>query len=152
MDRGAQRSTVHVIAKSQTWLKQFIGASQVELVVIKLSANASKHKRYGFIPCIGKIPSRRKWQSTPVFLPGKSHELRSLVGYSPWVANSQTQLFYQSLEIISDWMQYLCEGQTQSMVITGKKVLFTGDIWGQLSMYLFRFREYMITASKFQSL
>ena len=24
------------------------------------------------------------WQSTPVFLPGKSHELRSLVGYSPW--------------------------------------------------------------------
>ena len=27
---------------------------------------------------------RRKWQSTPVFLPGKFHGLRSLVGYSPW--------------------------------------------------------------------
>ena len=27
---------------------------------------------------------RRKWQSTPVFLPGKSHRPRSLVGYSPW--------------------------------------------------------------------
>ena len=27
---------------------------------------------------------RRKWQPTPVFLPGKSHGLRSLVGYSPW--------------------------------------------------------------------
>ena len=27
---------------------------------------------------------RRKWQSTPVFLPGKSHGQRSLVGYSPW--------------------------------------------------------------------
>ena len=27
---------------------------------------------------------RRKWQPTPVFLPGKSHERRSLVGYSPW--------------------------------------------------------------------
>ena len=25
-----------------------------------------------------------KWQPTPVFLPGKFHELRSLVGYSPW--------------------------------------------------------------------
>ena len=25
-----------------------------------------------------------KWQPTPVFLPGKSHGLRSLVGYSPW--------------------------------------------------------------------
>ena len=27
---------------------------------------------------------RRKWQSTPVFLPGKSHGWRSLVGYRPW--------------------------------------------------------------------
>ena len=27
---------------------------------------------------------RRKWQPTPVFLPGKSHRQRSLVGYSPW--------------------------------------------------------------------
>ena len=25
-----------------------------------------------------------KWQSTPIFLPGKSHEQRSLAGYSPW--------------------------------------------------------------------
>ena len=34
-------------------------------------------------PWVGKIPGRRKWQSTPVFLPGKSHGWRSLVGYSP---------------------------------------------------------------------
>ena len=27
---------------------------------------------------------RRKWQPTPVFMPGKSHGPRSLVGYSPW--------------------------------------------------------------------
>ena len=27
---------------------------------------------------------RREWQSTPVLLPGKSHEQKSLVGYSPW--------------------------------------------------------------------
>ena len=32
---------------------------------------------------MGKIPWRRKWQPTPVFLPGKSHGLRSLVGYRP---------------------------------------------------------------------
>ena len=31
----------------------------------------------------GKIPWRRKWQPTPVFLPGESHGRRSLVGYSP---------------------------------------------------------------------
>ena len=30
------------------------------------------------------IPWRRKWQPTPVFLPGKSHRQRSLVGYSLW--------------------------------------------------------------------
>ena len=31
-----------------------------------------------------KIPWRREWQPTPVFLPGESHGQRSLVGYSPW--------------------------------------------------------------------
>ena len=38
----------------------------------------------GFNPWVGKIPWRRKWQPTPVPLPGKSHGQRSLVGYSPW--------------------------------------------------------------------
>ena len=35
-----------------------------------------------FDPWVGKIPWRRKWQSTPVFLPGKFHRQRSLVGYN----------------------------------------------------------------------
>ena len=34
---------------------------------------------------VRKIPWRRKWQPTQIFLPGESHEQRSLVGYSPWV-------------------------------------------------------------------
>ena len=38
----------------------------------------------GFNPWVGKIPWRRKWQPTPVLLPGKSHGWRSLVAYSPW--------------------------------------------------------------------
>ena len=33
---------------------------------------------------VSKIPWRRKWQSTPALLPGKSHGWRSLIGYSPW--------------------------------------------------------------------
>ena len=37
----------------------------------------------GSIPGPGRCP-RRKWQPTPVFLPGKFHGQRSLVGYSPW--------------------------------------------------------------------
>ena len=35
-------------------------------------------------PWVRKIPWRRKWQPTLVFLPGKSHGWRSLVAYSPW--------------------------------------------------------------------
>ena len=32
----------------------------------------------------GRSPWRRAWQPTPVFLPGESHGLRRLAGYSPW--------------------------------------------------------------------
>ena len=38
----------------------------------------------GMEPWVRKIPWRRKWQPTPVFLPGKSRGRRSLVDYSPW--------------------------------------------------------------------
>ena len=41
-------------------------------------------RRRGFDPWVGKIPWRRAWQPTPVFLPGESHGQRSLVGCSPW--------------------------------------------------------------------
>ena len=41
-------------------------------------------RRHGFDPWVGKIPWRRAWQPTPVFLPGEFHGQRSLVGYSPW--------------------------------------------------------------------
>ena len=41
-------------------------------------------KRRGFDPWVGKIPWSRKWQPTPVFLPGKSHGQRNLMGYSLW--------------------------------------------------------------------
>ena len=41
-------------------------------------------ERPGFDPWVGKIPWRREWQPTPVFLPGEFHGQRSLVGYSPW--------------------------------------------------------------------
>ena len=43
-----------------------------------------RHGRLGFHPWIGKIPWRRKWQPSPVFLPEESHGQRSLEGYSPW--------------------------------------------------------------------
>ena len=53
-----------------------------------LSGNKStcQCKRRGFNPWVGKIPWQRKWQPTPVFLPGEFHGQRSPVGSmgSPW--------------------------------------------------------------------
>ena len=46
--------------------------------------SACQCRRCGFDPRVGKIPWRREWQPTPVFLLGEAHGLSSLVGYSPW--------------------------------------------------------------------
>ena len=43
-----------------------------------------RRKRHILNPWVRKIPWRRTWQSTPVFLTGEFHGERNLVGYSPW--------------------------------------------------------------------
>ena len=55
----------------------FPGGSAVK----KLPANTGDT---GSIPGPGRSPCRRKWQPTPLFLLGKSHGQRDLVGYSSW--------------------------------------------------------------------
>ena len=45
-------------------------------------ASAGDVRDTGVIPGSGRFPWRRKWQPTPVFLPGESHGQRSLVGYT----------------------------------------------------------------------
>ena len=52
-------------------------------MVNNLPAKAGDTRRW-FDPWVGKIPWNRKWQLTPVFLPGKAPGQRSKVGYSPW--------------------------------------------------------------------
>ena len=59
MNGGAWWATVHGVAKSQTRLRDFTFTFYF-------------------------MHWRRKWQPTPVFLPGESHGQRGLVGYSPW--------------------------------------------------------------------
>ena len=51
---------------------------------IKSSSLTSPPCNAEFNPWVGKIPWRRKWQPTPVFLPGEFHGQRSLAGCSPW--------------------------------------------------------------------
>ena len=50
----------------------------------------------------GKIPRRRKWQPTPVFLPGKFQ--RSLVGYNLW--GHKESNFTEQLNILSSCTRY----------------------------------------------
>ena len=52
------------------------------LIVKTLPASAGDIRDVGFDSWVGKIPWRRAWQLTSVFLPGEPYGPRSLVGYS----------------------------------------------------------------------
>ena len=68
-------------------------ASQVALVVKNLPARAGDiREKHGFSPWVGKIPWRRAWPSTLVFLSGESHGQRNLGATVHGVAKSWTQL------------------------------------------------------------
>ena len=92
-------------------------------------------------PWLRKIPWGREWQPTPIFLPGKSHGQRSLVGYSPWgcrirhnwvtkrhtVADqSRVQIFlhsYASIFILMNILFLLGGRRLMVQVVGGKKLL-----------------------------
>ena len=65
------------------WLVGRLRGGSVGKVSACSVGNCLQCKRHGFDSWVGKILWRRKWLPTPVFLPGKSHEQRSLAGYSP---------------------------------------------------------------------
>ena len=73
---------------SYNWNRVMYVWSFVPAYVTSLGAQMVKNlpamEESGFNPWFRKILWSRKWQLIPVFLPGESHEQRSLVGYSPW--------------------------------------------------------------------
>ena len=109
-------------------------------------------RRPGFNPWVWKIPWTRKWQPTPLFLPGELHGQRNLVGYSPWSHKEldmterltlshffSQKILYHLLHIIerSDWSCIMCSAQCLAHVnaIAINKVLTTfiqplGTIYG----------------------
>ena len=63
----------------------------------------------GLTPQVGKIPWRRKWQATPVLLPGKFHGRRSLVSYSHGITESHTtELLHIRNSGLKSQVQGLC--------------------------------------------
>ena len=82
---------------------------------------ACQGRRCRFNPWVGKILWRKKWQPTPLFLPGKSHGRRSLAGYMD--SQSQTQL--------SDFTIYVW----YSLRTVGRKVYIAS--WDDISSGLY---------------
>ena len=68
----------------------------------ELSCQCRRHKRHTFDPWVGRIPWRRAWQPTPVFLPGQSYGQRSL-WWVHRVAKSQTGL--KQLSMHTRWIR-----------------------------------------------
>ena len=62
-----------------------------------------RHKRHRFDPWVGKIPWRRAWQSTSVFLPGESHGQRSLAATVHRVANRNDKQFSMHTHRTINW-------------------------------------------------
>ena len=103
----ACRAAVHGVTKSQTQLSDW-----TKLKWLSGKEPACQCRRCDFDPWVGEIPWRRKWQPSPVFLPGKSHEQRSLLGSSPWghkrvryyLATEQQQQIFHFICFIIQWL------------------------------------------------
>ena len=67
------------------------------------------YRRHRFDPWVRKIPWSRKWQTTPVFLPGKSHGQRSLASYSPWGHNELDKTEQLTLSLSESLVSYRTE-------------------------------------------
>ena len=66
------------IQRRQDYRRGFPGGTSGK----ELTCQCRRHKRCRFDPWVGKIPWKRAWQPTSVFLPGESHEQRNLTSYS----------------------------------------------------------------------
>ena len=84
MDRGVCGATVHGVANSRTRLSDFTHSLMQLLGLPWWLRGQSICRQCGFNHWVRKTPWRRKWQPTPLFLPGESHGQWSLEGYSPW--------------------------------------------------------------------
>ena len=69
-----------------------LGTLHLDVSFQEFICQCRRHKRCGFNPWVGKIPWRRKWQPTPVLLPGESHGWKRLAGYSPWSHKERTEV------------------------------------------------------------
>ena len=93
MDREAGWATAHVVSKSRIWLSTAVFCTMWDINLnISISIgfpagsmvkNPPAKQEIWFNLWVRKIPLRKKWQLTPIFLPRKCHRQKNLVGHSP---------------------------------------------------------------------
>ena len=99
---------IHFCSRPESGLNQ---ASQV-VQWLKNKIKSVFQCRLG--PWFKKTPCRRKWQPTPVFLPGKYREQCNLAGYSPWGCKESVRTEWLSVQ---EHIHYvlLCSQSVQSL-------------------------------------
>ena len=110
------------------------------------SAGKESACRPGFDLWVGKIPWRRAWHCTPVFLPGESHGQRSLVGSSPWGhkgSDTTERLSTQPSSsewdacfnlVISSWALTKLQSRSQQGCVTGWGLNRGGSAFGSFRL------------------
>ena len=77
--------------------------------------------RHGFNPWVRKIPWRKEWQPTPVFLPREFHEQRSLASCNPWDRKESDMIEQLSL---SFFFHNMGHGDPVGFLSSHSKLLF----------------------------
>ena len=97
----------------------------------------------GFDPWTGKILWRRKWQPTPVLLPGKFHGLRSLVGYSPWGCKESDTTEWLHLHLLHIFIHFSVNGRSGCFCVLAVVKHAAVDIGVHVSFWIMVLSRYM---------
>ena len=95
----------------------------------------------GSIPGFGRFPWRREWQPTLVFLPGRSHGQRSLVGHSAWGRKGVDTAERLTLSLSRHVTAHSCHPEVQGRLLGAQEVLRTPcthsgpSVSGQLALH-----------------
>ena len=103
---------------------------------IEPDCQCRRRKRHWFNPWVGKIPSRRKWQPTPVFLSREYRGQRSLVGYSPWGCKESDTTEQLTLHAMLSFLPYFITGSSatgnqKEIIMSWQPFIRNNDLWSK---------------------